>query len=177
MNLRAVVERHRKRNVGRLQYLRAAQQQLQCGQPFNGQVMRRAIYADLLARCRFECIIETGTYKGRTTLLFAESVLPVYTVEHNPLFFGYAQMQLRGLKNVHLFQNDSRNFLEYLAGAGRLPTQRTFFYLDAHWGEHLPLAEEIRIINKHWRNAVVMIDDFQVPGTTYGYDDFGPLYG
>ena len=51
---------------------------------------------------------------------------------------------------------------------------KVLFYLDAHWEEHLPLQEELEIIFSNWNNAVVLIDDFQVPGTTYGYDNYGP---
>jgi hypothetical protein len=39
----------------------------------------------------------------------------------------------------------------------------------------LPLGEEIAIIIQSWKNAVIMIDDFQVPGDPgYGFDDHGP---
>jgi len=50
-----------------------------------------------------------------------------------------------------------------------------FFYLDAHWNEDLPLAEEIGIVFSRCPSAVVMIDDFRVPfDPGYGYDDYGP---
>jgi hypothetical protein len=50
-----------------------------------------------------------------------------------------------------------------------------FFYLDAHWNEDLPLADEIDIIFGRSSNAVVMIDDFEVPGDPgFDYDDYGP---
>jgi len=37
-----------------------------------------------------------------------------------------------------------------------------------------PLRDELEIIFNSWSNSVVMVDDFQVPGTEYGYDDYGP---
>ena len=50
-----------------------------------------------------------------------------------------------------------------------------FFYLDAHWNEDLPLAEELDTIFCRSSNPVVMIEDFQVPDDPdYGYDDYGP---
>jgi hypothetical protein len=49
-----------------------------------------------------------------------------------------------------------------------------FFYLDAHWGKDLPLRDELEIIFKKWKNPIVMVDDFEVPGTDYGFDDYGP---
>jgi hypothetical protein len=45
-----------------------------------------------------------------------------------------------------------------------------FFYLDAHRGPNLPLAQELDIIFARCPAAIVMIDDFQVPGDTgYGH--------
>ena len=50
-----------------------------------------------------------------------------------------------------------------------------FVYLDAHWNDDLPLVEELQIVSAGWPRAVIMIDDFQVPGDAgYGYDDWGP---
>jgi hypothetical protein len=46
----------------------------------------------------------------------------------------------------------------------RLRDSPLFFYLDAHWNEDLPLAEEIDLIFSRSPCAVVMIDDFEVPG-------------
>jgi hypothetical protein len=48
-----------------------------------------------------------------------------------------------------------------------------FFYLDAHWGEDLPLREEIEIIFGNCPRAVVMVDDFKVPDDDgYRYDSY-----
>ena len=49
-----------------------------------------------------------------------------------------------------------------------------FFHLDAHWGEDLSLAEEIDLIFSSGTDAIVMIDDFQVPDDpSYSYDNCG----
>ncbi len=68
----------------------------------------------------------------------------------------------RSLPKVRLSLADSRVFLrDLLAG---LPNDRpVLFYLDAHWNEDLPLAEEARLIVEQAPLAVVMIDDFCVP--------------
>jgi hypothetical protein len=50
-----------------------------------------------------------------------------------------------------------------------------FFYLDAHWNDDLPLADEVDIVFQRCPKAIVMIDDFEVPSDAgYGYDDYGP---
>jgi hypothetical protein len=49
-----------------------------------------------------------------------------------------------------------------------------FFYLDAYWNADLPLAEELDIVFGHCLAALVMVDDFSVPGDPeYGFDDYG----
>ncbi|SFV32726.1 hypothetical protein [Hyphomicrobium facile] len=58
-----------------------------------------------------------------------------------------------------------------------------FVYLDAHWQEDLPLAEELELVFGWDQSAIAMIDDFQVPDDPgYEFDDYGagraltPLY-
>ena len=36
------------------------------------------------------------------------------------------------------------------------------------------LREELEIIFSTWSRPIVMIDDFAVPESAYGYDDYGP---
>jgi hypothetical protein len=69
------------------------------GGPFNGQKFRQRILFDLLFVFPIKAIVETGTYHGSTTALFAATSLPVYTVETRYLYFSYAKM--RFLFNRH----------------------------------------------------------------------------
>jgi hypothetical protein len=83
-------------------------------------------------------------------------------------------LRLRDLQGLHLEQSDSRRFLQKLS-QGDVAQKLVFFYLDAHWYDDLPLNEEVGIIANHWREFVIMIDDFQVPDDLgYSYDDYGP---
>ena len=61
-----------------------------------------------------------------------------------------------------------------LANMPEVPKFGVFFYLDAHSGLNLPLIAELTLIYDHWTKWVVMIDDFEVPGSAYGYNDYGP---
>jgi hypothetical protein len=143
--------------------------------PLNGQVFRQRMYAEMLKEIGFDVIIETGTFRGVTTEHFAASGLPVYSVELNPQFYRATAARLAGKRDlIHLYQGDSPSFLRGLANDVSFSKTRPFFYLDAHWYKSLPLAEELEIIFGKWHQAVVMVDDFQVPGTDYTYDDFGP---
>lgn len=66
------------------------------------------------------------------------------------------------------------DFLSKLTRLRDFPRSRVFFYLDAHVQDSIryhkpPVIEELQIIFGNWTEAVVMIDDFQGPGTHYGF--------
>jgi hypothetical protein len=105
-----------------------------------------------------------------------QSGLPIYSVEYDPRNFGFAKMRFRRNPAIQLFLGDSRSFLRKFlqAESKKYMDYPLFFYLDAHWGEDLPLSDEVEIIFSSWPQAIVMIDDFQVPGDEgYRYDDYG----
>lgn len=146
------------------------------GGSFNGQQDRRAIFKGALERCQPKAIIETGTYWGSTTQYMAESTtIPIFTVEYNPLDYGTSLERLRPFKHVKVFQGDSRDFLRKIFASGQLPSGPILYYLDAHWEEELPLAEEITLIYDRHKDGIIIVDDFQVPWDEgYTYDDYGP---
>jgi hypothetical protein len=82
------------------------------------------------------------------------------------------------MSNVTVYHGDSREVLKKLLKAdGRIfsSSGSPIIYTDSHWYEDLPLADELMIIFSQNDEAVVVIDDFQVPGDPgYGYDDYGP---
>lgn len=162
--------------LGCIDFYRSPEWRDNWGGPFNGQRRRQELFAAILAALKPAAIVETGTFRGATTVHFAETGLPVYTVESHPRNYGFARARLRRCKNVVMFKCDSREGLRRILGGplrGKL-CEPLFFYLDAHWNADLPLAEELDIIFNRAARAVVMIDDFQVPGDNgYGYDDYG----
>jgi predicted O-methyltransferase YrrM len=167
--------RLRKTVGGMLDYLRHKDQKQKWGGPFNNQVQRQRIFLELIEAIPFVSIVETGTFRGTTTAYLQEATgLPVFTVEVQPRKYGYARARFLRNRMIHVSHGDSRAFLRRLAERGLDPRAPTFFYLDAHWTEDLPLREEIDIVFGDWPQAVVMIDDFRVPGDSgYGYDDYG----
>jgi hypothetical protein len=170
-----MLARLRKTVGGMIDYLRYTDQKQKWGGPFNNQAARQRIFLDLIAAVPFKTIVETGTFSGTTTAFLQESSgLPVFTVEVQPRKYGYALARFLRNKMVRVSHGDSRAFLRRLPERGLDTQAPTFFYLDAHWSEDLPLGEEIAIVFSTWPKAVVMIDDFRVPGDDgYGYDDYG----
>jgi hypothetical protein len=145
------------------------------GGPFNGQRRRQEIFRELEHRCGFAAVVETGTFRGDTTEWLAQlAARPVFSIEISPRFHRFAQQRLHHLSQVHLARGDSRLLLDRLASDPLCPRERVLFYLDAHWGQSLPIAEELARIAGAWRRSVVVIDDFRVPDDAgYGWDDYG----
>ena len=144
------------------------------GGPMNGQRGRQGIVRQIFRSIPVEAVVETGTFRGTTSQFLADvSGVTVYTVEAHERYFRYATKRLVD-RDIRVAHQDSRSFLRNLTQELG-PESTVFFYLDAHWGEDLPLVEELEIIASNWPRSVIMVDDFEVPGDPgYGFDDYGP---
>jgi hypothetical protein len=144
------------------------------GGPMNGQARRRQLVKDIFEAVPIDEVVETGAFRGTTTCFLAEvSKGDVHSVELVERFYKFAAVRCaREQPRIRLVHGDSRLFLKALADRTTHPS--TFFYLDAHWQEDVPRHEELRIIHERWSDAVVMIDDFEVPGDPgYGVAMYG----
>jgi hypothetical protein len=158
---------------GAIEYTLHPERGIAWGGPFNGQRARQDLFQNLIEKFT---PVETGTYLGTTTEFLAATGLPIFSIESNPRYYGFARARLRRRRNVHLLRGDSCAALRMLLDGplGWARNQGLFVYLDAHWDDNLPLAEELAIVFAVCRNAIVMVDDFQVPfDDGYGYDDYG----
>ncbi len=139
----------------------------------NGQSFRARTVLNLLHGLPIDAFVETGTFHGVTSaLIAAQTRVPVYTVETKRRYFLAAQpWRLRFPRRLHMVHADSRSFLGSAVLDG---LSMPLFYLDAHWNDDLPLVGELDIITRRFAEAVVVIDDFKVPGDDdYGYDVYG----
>ena len=138
----------------------------------NGQSFRARVILNLLRTLPVDAFVETGTFHGYTAaLVAAQTDLPVYTVEAKRRYFIAAQpWRLRFGRRLHLVHADSRAFL----ASSRLDgIVAPFVYLDAHWDDDLPLVREVELLATRFPSAVIVIDDFLVPGDDdYGYDEY-----
>jgi hypothetical protein len=149
---------------------------VQYGGPFNDQGARARLCQQLAALGGIRAVVETGTYRGTTTLFLSHVfAAPVYSVEIDPRSYYFARLRTRGIANVRLSLGDSRQFLHALAHDREIPKEDAFFYLDAHGPGSLPLPEELDLICRVWSHPLIMIDDFEVPDDPgYGFNDYGP---
>jgi len=146
------------------------------GGPMNGQEGRRALIRQIASFTDLAAVVETGTFRGTTTeFLWHVTDAPVFTVEIQPRFHHFAQRRFSGNPAICVDMGDSVAFLRRLADDPAVPKQRVLFYFDAHWGRELPLQQELALVQDHWTDSIVIVDDFEVPGDPgYGFDDFGP---
>ena len=149
--------------------------QYRWGGAFNGQVERCATFLEMIERLQPAALVETGTYRGTSTEFMARHFTgPIHSCEIDRRCFQGSRRKLARFPQVELAQSDSRAFLRYVL-ARLKPAAPLLVYLDAHWWDDLPLAEEIAIILGSGHDAAIMIDDFEVPDDAgYTFDDFGP---
>jgi hypothetical protein len=140
--------------------------------PLNGQIIRQKIFTGLDKLFRFDAFVETGSYLGTTTEMFATYERPVFSCENQPSYFYRAAARCAPFKGVTLTLEDSRTFLKEFTAAHAASFTIPFIYLDAHWYDDLPLPEEIEIVAQAFPNFVIMVDDFQHPYFAYGYDKY-----
>jgi hypothetical protein len=115
-----------------------------------------------------KAFVETGTNVGSTTRyvgkLFPD--MPVYSCELDEGAYRSAMSATKSLKNVHLFNLGSQEFLPKLySDCPWLATEPVLFWLDAHgYGFDWPLRFEIDFISQRQESGVLLIDDCLVPG-------------
>jgi hypothetical protein len=120
---------------------------------------------ELIKRFKPTSFAETGLFQGGTTQYMANRYpqLPIHSFEVSKEFYenGCRKFSIYPNVKLHLGSSDValREALEKNV-LGDLP----LFYLDAHWYDYWPLRDEIRLIGDHLKTAIILIDDFEVPG-------------
>jgi hypothetical protein len=144
------------------------------GSAMNGMTSRPEAVRQIILALKIERIVETGTFRGTTAEWFARLGLPFDTVELAERFYVFSRIRLRHFSNAKIHLNSSVDFLKERISSGAVtPDCAQLFYLDSHWGEHLPLREEVELIFGNYSNAVVVVDDFQVPDDPgYAFDSY-----
>lgn len=140
--------------------------------PLNGQVIRQLIFTQLDKLFCFDAFVETGSYLGTTTEMFATYERPVFSCENQARYYYRAASRCAPMSNVTITLEDSRSFLKSFVNEQGSAFKMPFVYLDAHWYDDLPLPEEIEIIAGAFSDFVIMVDDFCHPKFAYGFDKY-----
>ena len=126
--------------------------------------------------------IETGTFRGDTSLLLRDHFGECRTIERSAHLASAARQRFVGDSRVHVFEGSSRDLL-----AGILPDASVpcFLWLDAHGiydhvgddQEENPLLEELRIVIEGRRGGetVLAIDDARGMGTQPDWPSVGEI--
>ena len=122
--------------------------------------------------------LETGTCLGSTTLWLAENFDKVWTCEVSDQFYEIACARFAAINGAHaVVDNTDRFFKSIIARKrdSRIAVKQDaarvgFIFLDAHWGPHCPLLDELEAIAEVGAKPCLLIHDFHVPGTDFGYD-------
>ena len=145
-----------------------------------------AQFSKLVQEYKIQTVVETGTYRGDSTIHFLDFVDNVVTVDVLPICVGWAAGRLfeRGFtlsgdpgkfmrmrkdqKCVSLYQGNSPEIIRGVIE--RLP-EPLLFFLDAHWFAYWPVKDEIRAIQPR-PNSLIIVHDIYVPGKDYGSDSY-----
>lgn len=124
-----------------------------------------------------DMFVETGTNVGSTLAYFARKHphIPCLSCEPDLEAFQHAQKNVSDLTNITLYNQTSQQFLETLREKhGDIFKKKVLFWLDAHgYGFQWPLKEELAFISGNFLQALILIDDFKVPGREmFGYDEY-----
>lgn len=118
-------------------------------------------FTKLQMKYNLKVAVETGTCLGYTSEFLSRTYQIVKTLEINQKYLNIAlNNRLKKLDNCLTFLGDSSNLLlPLLKGLGN----DTFIFLDAHWGNHCPLKDELKQIAESKIKPVIAIHDFKVP--------------
>lgn len=139
---------------------------------FNGNLDHQQYMKEVIERFSPKICIETGTLHGWTTAFFAEKTPYVYTIEDVEETIEKARLHLEDYSNVKIILGNSIEVLPKIFQ--ELPLDgNILFYLDAHWHDHWPLFDELRLIGEYvGSRAVIVIDDFKIPDKDYAFDSY-----
>ena len=151
--------------------------------PWNGDHHLAAEVLRLKEAHGLTCALETGTCLGSTALWLAENFDKVWTCEIHEPTYEIACARFAELNGIHAVSDATDRFYTNII-ARRRDSKRAawndagrvdFIFLDAHWGQHCPLLDELEAITNpedHGPRKLpcLIIHDFQVPGTDFGFD-------
>lgn len=121
---------------------------------------------DISEKYNLSVFVETGTFKGTTTLIASKIFKSVYTIELSEELYEAAKEKFKDIKNIKCLHGDSPLVLASLINE---LDENAVFFLDAHWAGELtkrkevdsPLLEELSVLaeRNETHKDVIIIDD------------------
>lgn len=147
--------------------------------PFNGDTFVEQEFLKLRDKFGIRTIVELGTCLGSSTLWMAKHFDRVFTIEINREYRDIACDRFgvdAHRADVWSFLGDTVNILPKLFTEESEPeTIREPFilFIDSHWGDNVPMLQELEIIAQTKIKPVIVIHDFKVPNQPgLGFDEY-----
>jgi hypothetical protein len=141
------------------------------GGPFGFDIAVALMVDELIRAFGCDAVAETGCFAGDTTFYLARRYpgLPVYSCDTDPECAAFTARRLAGCANAEVTCEDSPGML------GRVTARhsRPVAFLDAHWGEDWPLADELGIVTS--AGGIAVIHDFDIGHDRFSYDSYDGL--
>lgn len=136
------------------------------GGPFGFDVHTALLFEELVVAYRPTAIVETGCFLGDTTayLAAAYSDTPIFTCDINAGAAKFTASRLRRNNHVTVKHCDSPHLVTEVSEQH----SRVIFFLDAHWDERWPLADELSAIH----SGIAVIHDFDIGHPRFDYDEY-----
>ena len=114
----------------------------------------------------YDVFVETGSYKGETIFHMEKYFNELHTIEIKKEFYDDLTKKYNGNK-IKFYLGDSSKVLNQVIETINKPT---IFFLDGHWSSgntgkgkvHVPLYDELTIINNFIHKCIIIIDDFRL---------------
>jgi hypothetical protein len=94
----------------------------------------------LIRKYKIENVVETGTYKGETTIILSKNAKNVFTIEPYEPLHRYLDESFENRENIKLFKGRSEDYLEEILKM--LPDSNNLFYLDSHYSGESTFLDE-----------------------------------
>jgi hypothetical protein len=118
----------------------------------------------LKEKFEIEEFVETGTYKGHTSIWASKNFNSVKTIENSQIIFDKYSKKLTGYQNIERLFGNSADVIKKVANKSKIQ----LFWLDAHWcggdtfgtEDECPLIEELETIKEMAHpESIILIDD------------------
>ena len=143
---------------------------------FNRECIRSYIIWRLHRDRDCTSFVETGTFYGHTSAYVKRAFrTPVFTTEIVRTHYLVSKANLIWAGGIQKSLSASPDFLNRVCEPSIIGNN-PMFYLDAHWQDHVPLLDELRIIADRCERATIVIDDFMIPWEPkFLYDEYPSL--
>ncbi|MDN3360130.1 hypothetical protein [Actinomadura sp. DC4] len=137
------------------------------GGPFGFDIHTALLVEDLISSYHPAAVVETGCHLGDTTkyLAMAYPDLPVFTCDIDPDATRFTAHRLRNERHVTVACCNSPDLVAEV-DARHSPG---LYFLDAHWGEHWPLRQELESIT----SGIAVVHDFDIGHPRFSFDEYG----